>query len=201
MKLDADPTVIYPMTRGKPLGRRILKSELNAENGYNTYRRSGLARGPDRKPRQSEPRGRASPRPNQGPLFRCRRHWRPRLCRYACRAECQCREMVCDPRGSAGRCKDAPAGAERGAKSARRRASGARVGFPCLYLVDACAARRIRRKRFASHIADAPFCPPHIPMPSRCCRRASERLACCKLANDGASSAGAPEAGVQRERR
>ena len=46
MKLDADPTVIYPVTKGKPLGRRILRSELNAENGYNTYRRAGLPEGP-----------------------------------------------------------------------------------------------------------------------------------------------------------
>ena len=46
MKLDADPTVIYPVTKGKPLGRRILKSELNAMNGYNTYRRPGLPEGP-----------------------------------------------------------------------------------------------------------------------------------------------------------
>jgi UPF0755 protein len=46
MKLDADPTVIYPVTKGKPLGRRILKSELNAQNGYNTYRRPGLPEGP-----------------------------------------------------------------------------------------------------------------------------------------------------------
>ena len=46
MKLDADPTVIYPVTKGKPLGRRILKSELNAVNGYNTYRRAGLPQGP-----------------------------------------------------------------------------------------------------------------------------------------------------------
>lgn len=46
MKLDADPTVIYPVTKGKPLGRRILKSELNASNGYNTYRRAGLPDGP-----------------------------------------------------------------------------------------------------------------------------------------------------------
>jgi UPF0755 protein len=46
MKLDADPTVIYPVTKGKPLGRRILRSELNADNGYNTYRRSGLPAGP-----------------------------------------------------------------------------------------------------------------------------------------------------------
>lgn len=46
MKLDADPTVIYPVTKGKPLGRRIRRSELNADNGYNTYRRAGLPEGP-----------------------------------------------------------------------------------------------------------------------------------------------------------
>lgn len=46
MKLDADPTVIYPITRGKPLGRRIKRSELNAITGYNTYREPGLPAGP-----------------------------------------------------------------------------------------------------------------------------------------------------------
>jgi UPF0755 protein len=46
MALDADPTVIYPVTKGKPLGRRILKSELSADNPYNTYRRRGLPPGP-----------------------------------------------------------------------------------------------------------------------------------------------------------
>jgi UPF0755 protein len=46
MKLDADPTVIYPITKGKPLGRRILKSELEAKTGYNTYREPGLPAGP-----------------------------------------------------------------------------------------------------------------------------------------------------------
>ncbi len=46
MKLDADPTVIYPVTRGRPLGRRILRSELRADNGYNTYARPGLPSGP-----------------------------------------------------------------------------------------------------------------------------------------------------------
>jgi len=46
MPLQADPTVIYPVTKGKPLGRRILKSELRADNGYNTYRRMGLPDGP-----------------------------------------------------------------------------------------------------------------------------------------------------------
>ena len=46
MPLQADPTTIYPITKGKPLGRRILRSELDAENGYNTYRRNGLPIGP-----------------------------------------------------------------------------------------------------------------------------------------------------------
>jgi UPF0755 protein len=46
MKLDADPTVIYPITKGKPLGRRIKRSELNAITGYNTYREPGLPDGP-----------------------------------------------------------------------------------------------------------------------------------------------------------
>jgi len=46
MPLQADPTVIYAVTRGKPLGRRILKSELHSDNGYNTYRHSGLPDGP-----------------------------------------------------------------------------------------------------------------------------------------------------------
>jgi UPF0755 protein len=46
MRLGADPTVIYPVTKGKPLGRRIRKSELQALNGYNTYRRAGLPNGP-----------------------------------------------------------------------------------------------------------------------------------------------------------
>ena len=42
MPLQADPTLIYPVTKGKPLGRRILRSELNADSPYNTYRRTGL---------------------------------------------------------------------------------------------------------------------------------------------------------------
>ena len=46
MPLQADPTVIYPVTHGRPLGRRILQSELDANNGYNTYRAPGLPIGP-----------------------------------------------------------------------------------------------------------------------------------------------------------
>ena len=46
MKLAADPTIIYPITRGRPLGRRILRSERDAVNDYNTYTRVGLPIGP-----------------------------------------------------------------------------------------------------------------------------------------------------------
>lgn len=46
MKLQADPTIIYPITRGKPLGRRILRSEIVAVNDYNTYAMIGLPKGP-----------------------------------------------------------------------------------------------------------------------------------------------------------
>jgi UPF0755 protein len=46
MMLQADPTIIYPITRGKPLGRRIRQSEIAAQNGYNTYAMVGLPQGP-----------------------------------------------------------------------------------------------------------------------------------------------------------
>lgn len=46
MMLQADPTIIYPITNGKPLGRRIRQSEIAAVNGYNTYTRVGLPEGP-----------------------------------------------------------------------------------------------------------------------------------------------------------
>ena len=46
MRLQADPTIIYPITQGRPLGRRIRRSEIAAVNGYNTYSMSGLPVGP-----------------------------------------------------------------------------------------------------------------------------------------------------------
>jgi len=46
MMLQADPTIIYPITKGKPLGRRIRQSEIQAVNGYNTYSMVGLPTGP-----------------------------------------------------------------------------------------------------------------------------------------------------------
>lgn len=46
MRLQADPTIIYPLTKGKPLGRRIKLSEVRAQNDYNTYSMAGLPIGP-----------------------------------------------------------------------------------------------------------------------------------------------------------
>jgi UPF0755 protein len=53
MMLQADPTIIYPITKGKPLGRRIRKSEIAAVNDYNTYAMTGLPKGPIANPGRS----------------------------------------------------------------------------------------------------------------------------------------------------
>jgi UPF0755 protein len=46
MKLQTDPTIIYGLTRGYPLGRGIRQSELAANTPYNTYVIAGLPPGP-----------------------------------------------------------------------------------------------------------------------------------------------------------
>jgi UPF0755 protein len=42
MRLESDPTVIYGISRGVPLGRGLTVSELAAETPYNTYKIAGL---------------------------------------------------------------------------------------------------------------------------------------------------------------
>jgi UPF0755 protein len=69
MKLDADPTVIYPITRGKPLGRRIKRSELNAITGYNTYREAGLPKGPIANPGRASIAAVLDPAPTKALYF------------------------------------------------------------------------------------------------------------------------------------
>ena len=46
MALGADATTIYPITRGRPLGRQIRVSELRDKNPYNTRAIAGLPAGP-----------------------------------------------------------------------------------------------------------------------------------------------------------
>ena len=68
MKLQADPTIIYPLTQGKPLGRRIRQSEIAAVNGYNTYTRVGLPEGPITNPGRDSIAAVMNPE-NTGALF------------------------------------------------------------------------------------------------------------------------------------
>lgn len=67
--LQADPTVIYPVTKGKPLGRRILRSELNANNGYNTYAMAGLPAGPIANPGRAALAATLDPAPTRALYF------------------------------------------------------------------------------------------------------------------------------------
>ena len=46
MKLQADPTILYPHTFGRPLGRRIPGPWVSEINDYNTYAMVGLPKGP-----------------------------------------------------------------------------------------------------------------------------------------------------------
>ncbi len=69
VKLDADPTVIYPVTRGRPLGRRIRQSELAADNGYNTYARAGLPAGPIANPGKASIAAVLDPAPTKALYF------------------------------------------------------------------------------------------------------------------------------------
>jgi len=64
MRLQADPTIIYPITKGKPLGRRILRSEILAVNDYNTYAMTGLPKGPIANPGKASIAAVLDPEPN-----------------------------------------------------------------------------------------------------------------------------------------
>ncbi len=46
MRLQSDPTIIYGLTKGYPLGRGIRQSELDGVTPYNTYQVDGLPPGP-----------------------------------------------------------------------------------------------------------------------------------------------------------
>ncbi len=46
MKLQSDPTIIYGITKGYPLGRAIRESEIQAQTPYNTYAIAALPPGP-----------------------------------------------------------------------------------------------------------------------------------------------------------
>ena len=65
MMLQADPTIIYPITKGKPLGRRIRQSEIAAINDYNTYSMVGLPKGPITNPGRASIEAVLNPEPTK----------------------------------------------------------------------------------------------------------------------------------------
>ena len=69
MMLQADPTIIYPITKGKPLGRRIRKSAIAAVNDYNTYAMVGMPRGPIANPGRLSVLAVLNPAPSQALYF------------------------------------------------------------------------------------------------------------------------------------
>ena len=46
MKLQSDPTIIYGISQGEPLGRRIRRSEIDRRTDWNTYQIPGLPKTP-----------------------------------------------------------------------------------------------------------------------------------------------------------
>ena len=78
MLLQADPTIVYGITKGQgSLGRPIRRSELdNRENPYNTYRHKGLPPTPIANLWPRCDHRRSQPRPVFRPLFRRERHRR-----------------------------------------------------------------------------------------------------------------------------
>lgn len=69
MRLQADPTIIYPITKGKPLGRRIKRSEITAVNDYNTYAMAGLPKGPIANPSLSSIEAALNPKDTKALYF------------------------------------------------------------------------------------------------------------------------------------
>jgi UPF0755 protein len=69
MKLQTDPTIIYDLTRGYPLGRGIRQSELEAATPYNTYVIAGLPPGPICNPGKDSIAAVLNPEPTQDLYF------------------------------------------------------------------------------------------------------------------------------------
>src|SRR3546814_5550045 len=54
MRLESDPTTVYGITKGRPLGRGIRRSELAQRTAWNTYQIDGLPPTPIANPGRSE---------------------------------------------------------------------------------------------------------------------------------------------------
>ena len=90
MKLQSDPTIIYGISKGYPLGRGIRESEILGDTPYNTYVIAGLPPAPDLQSRQGFSGGGAEPGNQRRSLFRRHRPGRPCLRRHHGRARQEC---------------------------------------------------------------------------------------------------------------
>ena len=69
MKLQSDPTIIYGLTKGVPLGRGIRQSELEKATPYNTYVIKGLPPTPIANPGRASLEAVLNPAPTQDLFF------------------------------------------------------------------------------------------------------------------------------------
>jgi UPF0755 protein len=69
MRLESDPTVIYGISNGAPLGRGLTASELAQETPYNTYRIAGLPPTPIANPGKASLEAALNPPPSSEMFF------------------------------------------------------------------------------------------------------------------------------------
>ncbi|RZJ44912.1 MAG: endolytic transglycosylase MltG [Brevundimonas sp.] len=68
MRLESDPTIVYGITQGRPLGRGIRRSELDRQTPWNTYQIDGLPPTPIANPGKEAIKAVLNP-PTTGELF------------------------------------------------------------------------------------------------------------------------------------
>ena len=125
MKLQSDPTIVYGLVFGKgTLGHPITKADLTQATPYNTYIIDGLPPGPICNPGKAALEAAANPAKSGGPLFRRRRHGRPRLRLDARPASEERRALAADRTGRQGQGR------------ARRRTAGRAARRPTHGAVD-----------------------------------------------------------------
>jgi len=81
MKLQSDPTIIYGITKGYPLGRRIRQSEIDRPTPFNTYAIAGLPPQPICNPGKDSIAAVLNPADTKDLFFVAGRHRRTRLYR------------------------------------------------------------------------------------------------------------------------
>jgi UPF0755 protein len=69
MRLESDPTIVYGVTKGRPLGRGIRRSELLAPTPWNTYQINGLPPTPIANPGKEAMRAVLNPTPDPALFF------------------------------------------------------------------------------------------------------------------------------------